>query len=81
MPDAAADSPFNQVTALATDALYVAVGFGILAFQRLQVQRRELEARVEKRFGPEVIGVVRTVEERAGAAVRDVVDLINRPDA
>jgi hypothetical protein len=78
MPEAAAPSPFNQVTALATDALYVAVGFGILAFQRLQVERRELEARVEQSFGPEVIGVVRTVEERTGAAVRDVVDLLSR---
>jgi hypothetical protein len=81
MPDAAPESPFTQVTALATDALYVAVGFGILAFQRLQVHRRELEARVEQNFGPEVIGVVRTVEERAGAAVRDVVELISRQGA
>jgi hypothetical protein len=30
---------------LAREALYVSVGAGVLAFQRVQVQRRELEQR------------------------------------
>jgi hypothetical protein len=33
---------------LARDSLYVAVGFGVLGFQRAQVARRDLE----KRLGP-----------------------------
>jgi hypothetical protein len=64
----------DQVTALATDALHVAVGFGVLAFQRAQVRRRELEAHLPD----DVLDVVRAVEERAGAAVRDVVSLLAR---
>ena len=67
------DSTLSQVTALATDALHVAVGFGVLAVQRAQVRRRELEAHLS----PEVLDVVRAVEERAGAAVRDAADLLS----
>ena len=68
VPEPAADDVFHHVTTFATDALYVAVGFSVLTFQRLQVRRRELEERLD----PEVVDVVRTIEERAGAAARDV---------
>jgi hypothetical protein len=37
------DSALAHITALATDAVHVTVGFGVLAFQRAQVRRRELE--------------------------------------
>jgi hypothetical protein len=32
------------------DSFYVAVGFGVLTFQRLQVQRRELEKSLDRRL-------------------------------
>ena len=35
--------PLDDLRASARDALYVGVGLGVLGFQRLQVQRRELE--------------------------------------
>ena len=65
MAEAASDDLFSQVSAVASDALYVAVGFGVLGFQRLQVRRRELEAQLP----PEVTGVLRAAGERLGAAV------------
>jgi hypothetical protein len=68
MPESPDDSALTQVTALATDALYVGVGFAVLWFQRAQVRRRDVESRLH----PEVAGIVRTVEERASVAVRDM---------
>ena len=59
---------------MATDALYVAVGFGVLGFQRLQVRRRELESQLP----PEVSEVVRAVGERAQAAIGDLLALGTR---
>jgi hypothetical protein len=38
-------------TRYAREALYLSVGAGVLAYQRLQVQRRELEAEWQRRFG------------------------------
>jgi hypothetical protein len=38
-------------TRYAREALYIGVGAGVLAYQRLQVQRRELEAEWQRRFG------------------------------
>ena len=47
-----------------TDAAYVTIGFGVVAFQQAAVRRRELE---------EQLGDVRKlVEERVGATVGDV---------
>lgn len=72
MAEAASDDLFSQVSAVASDAIYVAVGFGVLGFQRLQVRRRELEAQLP----PEVTGVLRAAGERLGAAVADVRQLV-----
>jgi hypothetical protein len=72
MAEAATDDLFSQVSAVASDALYVAVGFGVLGFQRLQVRRRELEAQLP----PEVTEVLRAAGERIGAAVADVRQLV-----
>jgi len=66
------DDLFSQVSAVATDALYVAVGFGVLGFQRLQVRRREIEAQLP----PEMTVALRAAGERLGAAVADVVQLV-----
>ena len=68
MPESPDDSALTQLTDLATDALYVTVGFAVLWFQRAQVRRRELESHLH----PEVAGIIRTVEERASVAVRDM---------
>ncbi|MFZ0249188.1 MAG: hypothetical protein WAL61_04530 [Acidimicrobiales bacterium] len=38
------------VTDLARDAAYVAVGLGVLGYQRVQVQRVELQTRLSKDF-------------------------------
>jgi hypothetical protein len=50
-------SPVSPRSALrfAREALYIGVGAGVLAFQRVQVQRRELEKELNRRFasGPE----------------------------
>jgi hypothetical protein len=73
VPEPSVDTTLRQVTTLATDALYVAVGFGVLGFQRFQVRRRELEARLD----PEVLDVVRTIEERAGAVARDLANRVS----
>jgi hypothetical protein len=74
MAATANDDLLSQVSAVATDALYVAVGFGVLGFQRLQVRRRELESQLP----PEVSGVVRAVGERAQAAIGDLLALGTR---
>jgi hypothetical protein len=74
MADVAHDDLLSQVSAVATDALYVAVGFGVLGFQRLQVRRRELESQLP----PEVSEVVRAVGERAQAAIGDLLALGTR---
>jgi hypothetical protein len=42
--------PVRRATRLAREALYVTVGTGVLAVQRLQVQRREWEQQLERRF-------------------------------
>jgi hypothetical protein len=38
-----AENPITDLTNTLKDAAYVAVGFGVLAFQKAQVRRRELE--------------------------------------
>jgi hypothetical protein len=40
----------RSATRLAREALYIGVGAGVLAVQRLQVQRRELEKELSRRF-------------------------------
>ena len=43
----------NDATKLLRDSFYVTVGFGVLAVQKLQVRRRELEKEIDERFaGP-----------------------------
>ena len=40
-PDIKSDANKAAVTRVAKDAAYIAIGFGVLAFQKLQVRRRE----------------------------------------
>jgi hypothetical protein len=51
MPDVSNVSAISKgVTDLARDAAYVAVGLGVLGYQRAQVQRVELKNRLSKDF-------------------------------
>ena len=57
----------QDLSKLAKDALYVAVGFGVITVQKLQVRRRELSARFRGQvddLGKRVDDRVKTVEER-----------------
>jgi hypothetical protein len=50
----------QDLSKLATDAFYVTVGFGVIAVQKVQVRRRELQ----EVLGRRVEDRVRTIEER-----------------
>lgn len=51
MPEVANISTFSKgVTDLARDAAYVAVGLGVLGYQRAQVQRVDLKNKLSKDF-------------------------------
>ncbi len=69
--------PIDSLPASAKDAFFTAVGFGVLGFQQLQVQRRELRKRlrllagqVEERVDP----VLDDIEARLPAAPRVVAE-------
>jgi hypothetical protein len=47
MSESAADDLVTKVADAAKDVLYVSVGFSLLAFQRIQVRRRELQASLD----------------------------------
>ena len=57
MPPSPLAAPVRGTLILAREALYVTVGAGVLAVQRVQVQRRELARQLSRRFsgspGPE----------------------------
>lgn len=63
----------NDPRTLLKDAGYVAVGFGVIAFQRAQVRRRELEQQLAEtgeqldRLTASVEDARKLVEERVGA--------------
>jgi hypothetical protein len=51
----------DEVTNVVTDAAYVSLGLGLIAFQRLQVRRKAFEKALSER--------VQLVEERLGAVL------------
>ena len=57
-----ADNPLDDLTSVVKDATYVTVGLGVIAFQRLQVRRKELEKEIAERL--------KSVEERVGSLRR-----------
>lgn len=69
----------DDLTHALQDALYVSVGLGVIAFQRLQVRRNELSKALSGQTGTakgtlEALGAVvgeqvKLVEERLGAAL------------
>jgi hypothetical protein len=46
-------APVTTAAKVGRDVVYLAVGTGVLAFQRLQVERREVEAKVRTLLGPQ----------------------------
>ena len=74
----------DDVTNVVKDAAYVSVGLGVIAFQRLQVRRNELNKSMSEQAGTarsalDAVGAllgdqVKVVEERLGA----VLDRSNR---
>lgn len=50
MSDQAVTQPVAQMVRLGRDLVYVTVGTGVLAVQRLQVERREVEKKVRSIF-------------------------------
>ncbi len=46
----------DDVSKALKDALYIGVGLGVIAFQKAQVQRQELQKVVEERLKPLGLG-------------------------
>lgn len=71
-----------DVRNIARDAAYVGIGFGVLAFQKAQVQRNELQKRLESsvtegkagfgKLGEDVQDRLKLVEERLEALGKQV---------
>ena len=72
----------TDVRSTIKDAAYVGIGFGVLAFQKAQVQRQELRKRIEaslgeakggfSKLGEDVQDRVKLVEERLEALSKQV---------
>ena len=72
----------TDVRSTIKDAAYVGIGFGVLAFQKAQVQRQELRKRVEsalgeakggfEKLGDDVQDRIKLVEERLEALSKQV---------
>jgi len=56
--------PFDDITKTLQDAVYVSIGLGVIAFQKLQVQRQELQKSLE------------TASEGARSTIEDNLKLI-----
>jgi dsDNA-specific endonuclease/ATPase MutS2 len=66
-----ADTSIDNLTKVLKDVLYVGVGAGVIAFQKAQVQRRELRAQLTSQFGE-----ARTQFETVASKVEDRVKLV-----
>ena len=56
-----------NISTLLQDAAYVGVGFGVITFQRAQVQRQEIKKQLEAQLGDAKVGFSRlsgTVDDR-----------------
>lgn len=71
-----------EITKIAQDAAYVAIGLGVLGFQRAQVRRRELQSQLDSLGGQLPITIVR---KELAKALKDLDtafgQLIERVDA
>ena len=66
----------DELRTRARDAGYTAVGFGVLAVQRLQVKRREVQKEVGRRVGGKA--GVRQAVHRVEAVVDPVLDKVEK---
>jgi hypothetical protein len=74
-----AQNPIDEVTAVVKDAVFVTVGLGVIALQRVQVRRNELSKAIatqaeEARGALDVVGGLvgerlKAIEERVGATL------------
>ncbi len=71
-----ARSPLDDVTNAVKDAAYVSVGLGVIAFQRLQVRRNELEKALSGQADDAkgALGVVGTLVGERLKAVEERID-------
>jgi hypothetical protein len=76
--DAVSDVDVDEATRIAREATYTLVGFGVLAFQRAQVQRRAIVDSLQE-HGPTYVA---TVSHQAAAVLdelRTLVDVVRQP--
>ena len=74
-----AQNPIDDVTAVVKDAVFVTVGLGVIALQRVQVRRNELSKAIatqaeEARGALDAVGGLvgerlKAIEERVGATL------------
>lgn len=74
-----ASSPLDDLPAVVKDAAYVSIGLGLIAYQRVQVRRRDLRKALATPAGPaanplELLGSfvgerAKLIGERVGAAL------------
>ena len=72
----------TDVRSTLKDAAYIGIGFGVLAFQKAQVQRQELQKRIEaslgdakggfEKLGDDVQDRIKLVEERLESLTKQV---------
>lgn len=78
----------GEVSRVLKDAVYIGVGFGVLAFQRLQVQRQDLKKGLDRRLesGKEQVEhlqdnveqQLKTLDERLAELERRIDNLLDR---
>ncbi len=71
-----ADLSLDTVTSFARDAFYVSVGAGVIAFQKLQVQRVELSKSLTTQFGDakELLDEAKDNAEKSLGTVSELVE-------
>ena len=72
----------RDVARVAEDAAYVTIGFGVLAFQKAQVRRREIAQQLDEQrqqLGVQVTKLAQEIEERFEPVVDGVEDLLPGP--
>jgi len=72
MADSPLDSLTESATDIARDAFYVTVGAGVLAFQKAQVRRREIQKLANDRLGS-----AKEQAEKSFATAKDQLDSVN----
>jgi paraquat-inducible protein B len=73
------DEIAGEITKVLKDALYIGVGFGVLTFQKLQVQRNELQKAIDEKvvdLGKERLEKVRGDVESQMKALEERLDTI-----